>query len=82
MFLKEGLATDQDNQEQLMQLIRYNSNFSEKWITMEDYIKKMKPGQDKIFYILGNSKENCEHSPYMEPFKNSGIQLISFIIKS
>jgi HSP90 family molecular chaperone len=36
----------------------------------------MKPGQDKIYYILANSKEMCENSPYMEPFRGTEIPIL------
>ena len=42
MFLKEGLAMDSNNQEQIMKLIRYTANFDEELITMQQYIDKMK----------------------------------------
>lgn len=72
LFLKEGMATDQENAEQILQLLRYQANFTEKQINIEDYLKQMKTGQNKIYYILGPNKEACERSPYMEPFKGTG----------
>ena len=77
------MATDQENAEQIMQLIRYNANFTDKQINIEDYLKQMKTGQNKIYYILGPNKEGCERSPYMEPFKGTGISVtIKFLIFS
>ena len=76
LFLKEGLATDQENVEAIMPLIRYCTNFSDEYVTMDDYIKKMKPDQKKIYYILGQSKQNCEASPYIESFKGSDIPVL------
>jgi len=76
LFLKEGMATDQENAEQILQLLRYQANFTEKQINIEDYLKQMKTGQNKIYYILGPNKEACERSPYMEPFKGTDIPVL------
>lgn len=53
MFLKEGLMMDSENQEQLLKLMRYNATFTNETISLEDYIKKMKPGQEKIYFVAG-----------------------------
>jgi HSP90 family molecular chaperone len=42
-FLKEGLMMDNENQETLLKLMRYYSTFSESYISLEEYMKKMKP---------------------------------------
>lgn len=52
-FLKEGLMMDSENQEQLIKLMRYNSTFQKETCSLEDYIKQMKPGQSKIYYVSG-----------------------------
>jgi TNF receptor-associated protein 1 len=72
LFLKEGMASDQDNADQIIHLMRYNSNFSDKQISIDDYVKQMKPNQKKIYFILGPNKEGCERSAYMESFKGTG----------
>lgn len=76
MFLKEGLASDQDHVDDLMKLIRYEASWTNELVTMEDYIKKMRPGQDKIYFILSQSRLLADSSPYMEPFKGTEIPVI------
>lgn len=50
--------------------MRYNTNKSgDKLISLEEYIAKMKPGQEKIYFIVSNSTESAILSPFMEPFK-------------
>jgi HSP90 family molecular chaperone len=80
MFLKEGLASDQENSDLILQLVRYNVNFTENLITLEQYIEKLKPGQDKIYYILAPTREAALSSPFMESFKNSGRRIIMYFI--
>jgi HSP90 family molecular chaperone len=41
LFIKEGLAMDTTNQDQIMKICRYLVNFSDKPVSMEEYISKM-----------------------------------------
>lgn len=52
-FLKEGLTSDTENSEALFKLLRFNANFSkQELVSLDEYIEKMKPSQDKIFFIV------------------------------
>lgn len=52
-FIKEGLTVDHENSEPLFKLLRFNSTFSGKdMIALDDYIEKMKPTQEKIYFIV------------------------------
>jgi HSP90 family molecular chaperone len=44
IFLKEGVMTDHENQEQLLKLMRYNSTMAQNTVSLDDYIKSMKEG--------------------------------------
>ena len=63
--------SDYENQEQLLRLMRYhnmlNGNLSSS--SLDDYIKAMKVGQKKIYYISGADPERTMENPFMEPFK-------------
>ena len=53
-FLKEGLTVDAENAEPLFKLLRFNSTFSgNNMISLDDYIAKMKPTQEKIYFVVG-----------------------------
>lgn len=71
-FIKEGMASDQENTDLIMPLVRYQANFSDKFVTIEEYIAKLKPDSNKIYFLLAPSREAAMNSPYMEPFKNTG----------
>jgi len=75
-FLKEGLASEADYQDALLPLIRYNANYTDKFVNIEDYVKKMIPGQETIYFILAPSRELALSSPYMEPFKNTKVPVL------
>jgi TNF receptor-associated protein 1 len=76
-FIKEGLTVDHENAEQLFKLLRFNGNFSgNSLISLDDYLAKMKPTQDKIYFIVNPSIDGALSSPFMEPFKGTDIPVL------
>ena len=56
--LKEGLAEDHGNQETIVKLLRFASTYSSSEtqdVSLEDYVARMKEGQDKIYYLIAES---------------------------
>ncbi|MQY22340.1 molecular chaperone HtpG [Nocardia macrotermitis] len=75
--LKEGLLSDFDNRETLLQVSSFASTHSEeKPTTLADYVSRMGEGQDKIFYMTGESRRQIESSPHMEAFKAKGFEVL------
>lgn len=57
-FIKEGLTVDHENSEPLFKLLRFNSNFSgQNFVSLDDYIAKMKPSQEKIYFIVNQQMD-------------------------
>lgn len=56
--IKEGLHMDTDNKKALTELIRFDSSFGN-FISLDDYIKAMKPGQNQIYFFLSPCKLSC-----------------------
>lgn len=79
-FFKEGVATDHANREGLAKLLRFESTLTDsgKFVGLTDYVGRTKDGQDKIFYLVGPSREQLESSPYIEAFKTRGLEVIFF----
>jgi TNF receptor-associated protein 1 len=79
-FFKEGVATDHPNRDGLAKLLRFESTLTDagKFIGFTDYAGRTKDGQDKIFYLVGPSREQLEGSPYIEAFKTRGLEVIFF----
>ena len=75
-FLKEALASDQENADSLLPLVRYHATFSEKYITIDDFVSKLKPENNKIYFLLAPNRDSALNSPYMEPFKNTDIPVL------
>lgn len=75
-FIKEGMASDQENTDMIMPLVRYQANFSEKFVTIEEYITKLKSDSNKIYFLLAPNREAAMNSPYLEPFKHTDIPVL------
>jgi molecular chaperone HtpG len=75
--LKEGLMSDFDNRETLLQVSSFASTHSdEKPTTLAEYVERMGEGQDKIYYMTGESRRQIESSPHMEAFKAKGLEVL------
>jgi len=77
--LKEGLAEDSGNQETIAKLLRFASTYNtteEQDVSLDDYIGRMKEGQDKIYYIAADSYAGAKDSPLLEIFKKKGVEVL------
>ena len=77
--LKEGPAEDSGNKEKIAKLFRYastNNDSDIEDVSLDDYISRMKEGQDKLYYITGDSYAAVKNSPHLELFKKKGIEVI------
>jgi molecular chaperone HtpG len=79
-FFKEGVATDFVNKDALAKLLRFESSMTEKGklTSFAEYATRAKDGQEKIYYIVGSSRDQIEASPYLEAFKKRGLEVVYF----
>ena len=79
LVLKEGPVEDFANKEAIAKLLRFSTTASgseKQDATLEDYVSRMKEGQDKIYYITASSHNAAKHSPHLEIFKKKGIEVL------
>lgn len=79
LVLKEGPIEDFTNKEAIAKLLRFatTANDSEKQdVTLDEYISRMKEGQDKIYYITASSYNAAKNSPHLEIFRKKGIEVL------
>ncbi|MDE2261103.1 MAG: molecular chaperone HtpG, partial [Gammaproteobacteria bacterium] len=77
--LKEGLAQDAANRPALLQLLRFASTHetgNEPAVSLAQYVERMKPGQDKIYYIIAESVAAARASPYIERLGQRGLEVL------
>ncbi|QIM68936.1 molecular chaperone HtpG [Basfia succiniciproducens] len=79
LVLKEGVAEDFANKEQIAKLYRFASTHtdsSEQNVSFEDYISRMKEGQKAVYYITADSYVAAKNSPHLELFNKKGIEVL------
>lgn len=77
--IKEGVIEDHANKERVAKLCRFASTHNAgdvKNVSLEDYVARMKDGQDKIYYITAENFNSAKNSPHLEVFKQKGIEVI------
>jgi len=78
IYIKEGIAADFRNRDQLAKLLRYESSSTEsgKLTTLDDYVTRMKESQKEIYYLYAPSRETLEAGPHIEAFKSRGLEVL------
>ncbi|EOM78507.1 molecular chaperone HtpG [Rhodococcus rhodnii] len=74
--LKEGLVSDTDNRDAILAVSSFESTAGEEPTTLAQYVERMKPGQDTIYYVTGESRRQLEASPHMEAFTAKGLEVL------
>ncbi len=74
--LKEGLYEDFENRDKLLELARFRSTGSETFTSLADYVERMGEGQDSIYYIFGEDKDQVAQSPQLEGFRARGVEVL------
>jgi molecular chaperone HtpG len=74
--LKEGLALDSEYKERIAPLLRYASSHGEGLVSLNDYVGRMKEGQEGIYYLVGESAASLQNSPYLETLASRGYEVL------
>ena len=77
--LKEGVGEDQANQERILKLLRFGSTHldsTEQTVSLAEYVLRMKEGQDKIYYVTGETFNAAKNSPHLEIFRKKGVEVL------
>ena len=77
--MKEGPIEDFANKEQLAKLLRFSSTHTDNKtqdVSLQDYMSRMKDGQDKIYFITAESFAAAKNSPHLEVFRRKGIEVL------
>lgn len=75
--VKEGLLSDYDNRETILDVASFPSTHDPKEQTsLRDYVARMKDGQEHIYYLTGESRTRLENSPHIEAFQAKGYEVL------
>ncbi|MCU6432826.1 molecular chaperone HtpG [Undibacterium sp. Jales W-56] len=77
--LKEGIGEDAANKERIAKLLRFASTHNDsdlQNVSFEDYLSRVKEGQDKIYYVTAESYAAAKNSPHLEIFRKKGVEVL------
>jgi len=75
--LKEGLIADTDHRDDLLSLLRIVTTASAgESVSLGDYVARMKPGQETVYFLCGESRARLERSPHLEAFRDKGYEVL------
>nr|VFK00947.1 MAG: molecular chaperone HtpG [Candidatus Kentron sp. LFY] len=77
--LKEGIIEDYKNREIVAKLLRFSSTHADsegQTVSFDDYIGRMKEGQEAIYYITADSLATAKSSPHLEVFRKKDLEVL------
>ena len=77
--LKEGVGEDPANRERLLPLLRFVSTAlegEEASVSLAEYVARMQPGQERIYYVVADSLAAARGSPHLERLRAAGIEVL------
>jgi molecular chaperone HtpG len=80
-WLKQGIAVEPANKDDLMPLLFFPSTRSddaEEMYALSDYVNNMVINQEDIYYIIGDDYASAARSPHLDAFKQRGIEVLFF----
>lgn len=78
-ILKEGVVEDNDQKNAIAPLLRFattHSDAAEQNVSLPQYLERMKPGQDKIYFVTADTHAAAKSSPHLEVFRKKGIEVL------
>jgi len=76
---KEGIVEDAGNKDRVAALLRFattHDDSEEQTVSLADYVGRMKPGQDAIYYVTADGFPAALHSPHLEIFRKTGVEVL------
>jgi len=74
--VKEGLYLDKDQSKRIGKLLRYRSSAVDGLTSLDQYVERMKEGQEAIYFALGESESAVAGSPHLEGLKAKGYEVL------
>ena len=82
--VKEGLYDAHAHRAQLCKVARFHSTYNKHadhekvahLVSLDEYISRMKDGQEHIYYLSASDLETAKNSPQLEAFKARGVEVL------
>jgi len=79
-YFKVGLVEDLDYKDELKRFVRFwSSKNPDNMTSLSEYAKRMKEGQDKIYFVTGEGKKAAEIAPAMEKMRQKGYEVLYMV---
>lgn len=75
-ILKEGVWEDAEHRKEISPLLRFRSSTTAGLVSLPDYVARMKPEQEAIFFHVGENAEQLAHSAQIEGFSARGVEVL------
>lgn len=74
--IKLGIIEDAQNRARLSKLLQFQSSTQKELTFLTDYVARMKPNQQHIYYIAGSSEDEVKKSPFVERLDKKGYEVL------
>ena len=77
--IKEGVVEDHGNKERIAKVLRYASTHTDtdvQDVSLADYVARMKPEQEKIYFVTAETFAAAKNSPHLEVFRKKGVEVL------
>lgn len=79
-YFKVGLVEDLDYKDELKRFVRFwSSKSGDNQTSLDEYISRMKEGQDKIYFVTGEGKRAAEIAPAMEKMRLKDYEVLYMV---
>jgi len=77
--IKLGIMEDPGNRSRLAKLLRFQSSNGKGVTGLSEYVERMKPKQEHIYFIAGASRAEVETSPFVERLLSKGYEVLYLV---
>jgi molecular chaperone HtpG len=76
-YMKEGVASDMADYDSLVPLLRFHTlHHPEDLTSLDTYLEERRPGQQQIYYLLGEDDRSVVHSPHLDVLRKRNLDVL------
>ncbi len=76
IFFKEGIAIDPSTKNDILPMVRFHSSAGEQLTTLDEYVSRMKEGQDEIYYLVASDVASAQQSPHLDAMHSRDLEAL------
>ena len=76
-YIKQGIAMEQNDSKPLYPLLRFHTTAKlDEWVSLDEYVERMKLDQKEIYYILGDDESSLLFSPHLDVVRHYDYEVL------